>query len=153
ITAILLGQTGEDLVGTRSLGADGVPDIHVRLSGVSGTISKILITGLNGIWQMPLNSYGNWLVALVPTPDPSVVDVFFDYYPPISSYTLAITYTDGQSQTVVTTSPTFDFSLSSAGDQSVYAGSSVMNTITGSLLSGSAGQISFSVAGLPSGAT
>src|SRR5215472_11448551 len=50
-------------------------------------------------------------------------------------------------------SQTFDFSLSSAGDQSVYAGSSVMDTITGSLLSGSTGQVSFSVAGLPSGAT
>src|SRR5262249_15677615 len=111
------------------------------------------ITGLNGIWQMPLNSYGNWLVAMVPTSDPSVVDVFFDYYVPISTYTLAITYTDGQSQTLVTTSPAFNFYLSSAGDESVYAGSSVMNTITGSLLSGSTGQISFSVAGLPSGAT
>src|SRR5215467_3043885 len=50
-------------------------------------------------------------------------------------------------------SQTFNFSLSSAGDQSVYAGSSVMDTITGSLLSGSTQQISFSVAGLPSGAT
>src|ERR1700756_5472953 len=47
ITAILLGQTGEDLVGTRTLGADGVPDVHVRLNGVSGTISKIRITGLD----------------------------------------------------------------------------------------------------------
>src|SRR5215471_4112811 len=50
-------------------------------------------------------------------------------------------------------SQTFDFSLSSAGDQSVYTGSSVMDTITGTLLSGSTRQISFSVAGLPSGAT
>src|SRR5215471_10032552 len=50
-------------------------------------------------------------------------------------------------------SQTFNFSLSSAGDQSVYAGSSVMDAITGSLLSGSTQQISFSVAGLPSGAT
>src|SRR5215467_8695047 len=48
---------------------------------------------------------------------------------------------------------TFNFSLSNAGDESVYAGSSVTDTITGSLLSGSTQQISFSVAGLPSGAT
>ena len=157
ITATLLGQTGEDVVGKRSLGPDGVPDVHVRLSGVSGTISNIRITGVNGIWEMPLNAQGNWLVATAPTPDPSVVDVFFDYYKPISSYTLAITYTDGQSQTVVTTAPqvptTFNFSLFNTGDKSVNAASSVSNTITATLVSGNSQPIAFSIAGLPSGAT
>src|SRR5712692_2407470 len=104
ITATLLGQTGEDVIGHYALGPNGVPDVHVRLSGVSGTISNIRITGLDGIWEMPLNGWWNWLVATVPTTDPSVVDVFFDYYKPITTYTLAITYTNGQRQTVVTTS-------------------------------------------------
>src|SRR5215467_3712136 len=54
------------------------------------------------------------------------------------------------SSTVQTASP-FDFSLSRAGDTSVKAGSSVTNTIAASLVSGTSQQISFSVAGLPSG--
>src|SRR5207302_646405 len=45
----------------------------------------------------------------------------------------------------------FDFSLSNSGGVSVSAGSSVSNTITANLVSGTSQQISFSIAGLPSG--
>ena len=47
----------------------------------------------------------------------------------------------------------FDFSLSTAGAQSVVRGSSVTNTITATLASGTAQSVTYSVSGLPSGAT
>jgi parallel beta-helix repeat protein len=53
----------------------------------------------------------------------------------------------------LTVTQPFDFSLSNSGDQSVVAGSSVNNTIAAALVSGSSQGVSFSVSGLPSGAT
>ncbi len=50
-------------------------------------------------------------------------------------------------------SPVFDFSLSNSGGISVTQGSSATNTITSTLVSGSSQPVSFSVSGLPSGAT
>jgi hypothetical protein len=47
----------------------------------------------------------------------------------------------------------FDFSLSNSGNKSVTAGSSVTNTISTALVSGSTQPVSYSVAGLPSGST
>ena len=47
----------------------------------------------------------------------------------------------------------FDYSLSNSGDQSVIAGSSVTDTISTTLVSGVSQAVSFSVSGLPSGAT
>ena len=47
----------------------------------------------------------------------------------------------------------FNFSLANSGDKSVIAGSSVTNSISTALVSGSAQAVSFSVSGLPSGAT
>ena len=49
--------------------------------------------------------------------------------------------------------PAFSFSLSNSGDQSVVAGSSVTNSIATTLVSGTSQAVSFSVSGLPSGAT
>jgi len=53
----------------------------------------------------------------------------------------------------LTVTQPFDFSLSNSGNQSVVAGSSVNNTIATALVSGSSQAVSFSVSGLPSGAT
>jgi hypothetical protein len=47
----------------------------------------------------------------------------------------------------------FDFSLSNSGNKSVTAGSSVTNTISAALVSGSTQAVTYSVAGLPSGST
>src|SRR5262249_36390695 len=47
----------------------------------------------------------------------------------------------------------FSFSLSNSGDKSVVAGSSVTNSITTTLGSGSAQAVAFSASGLPAGAT
>ena len=49
--------------------------------------------------------------------------------------------------------PTFDFSLSNGGNKSVTRGGSVTNTLTASLVSGTAQAVSFSISGLPSGVT
>ena len=48
---------------------------------------------------------------------------------------------------------TFDFSLGNSGNVSVAAGASVSNTITATLASGSTQSLSFTVSGLPSGAS
>lgn len=48
---------------------------------------------------------------------------------------------------------TFDFSIANQGPVSVVAGNSVTNNITGTLISGTTQGISFSVSGLPTGAT
>src|SRR5262249_35925023 len=47
----------------------------------------------------------------------------------------------------------FNFSLANTGDKSIVAGSSITNSITTALVSGSSQAVSFSVSGLPSGAT
>ncbi|TMA51589.1 MAG: right-handed parallel beta-helix repeat-containing protein, partial [Deltaproteobacteria bacterium] len=53
----------------------------------------------------------------------------------------------------VSASAVFDFALANGGSQSVTQGASAINTITATLLSGSAQAVSFSASGLPTGAT
>jgi hypothetical protein len=110
ITATLLGQTGEDVVGTMSATPDGVKDVHIKLNGVSGTIKGVRITGLDGIWETPANGK-NWLVAIRPQSNPSVVDLYIDFCnfcKPATSYTIVVTFSDGATQTIqaVSTAPT-----------------------------------------------
>src|SRR3989338_6501259 len=62
--------------------------------------------------------------------------------------------TTSQSATVNVTAPTaFDFTLSNGGNRSVTQGSSVTNSVTATLSSGTAQSTNFSVSGLPTGAT
>src|SRR5262245_62788722 len=49
--------------------------------------------------------------------------------------------------------PTFDFSLTNDGSKSVTPGQSIASTIIATLSSGSSQAVSFSTAGLPTGAT
>jgi len=49
--------------------------------------------------------------------------------------------------------PSFDFSLTNGGNKSVIQGSSLTNTVTATLVSGTSQSVSFSAAGLPTGAT
>src|SRR5262245_56310606 len=53
----------------------------------------------------------------------------------------------------ISPSQPFSFSVSNSGDKSVVAGSSVTNSISTTLTSGSSQAVSFAVSGLPSGAT
>src|SRR5262249_11776952 len=101
IAATLLGQTGEDIAGTTSETPDGIPDVHIRLSGVQRTISGVLISGdSGGTWETPDNGW--WIVAIRPHTDPSLVDLYFDFWQPISAYTVTITFADRTTQTVLT---------------------------------------------------
>jgi hypothetical protein len=59
----------------------------------------------------------------------------------------------GEASASFTINQPFDFSLSDSGDKSVTAGSSVTNAISTALVSGTAQPVTFSVSGLPSGAT
>ena len=101
IAATLLGQTGEDIAGTTSETPDGIPDVQIRLSGVPGTLTQVRITdGSNGIWETPYNGW--WIVAIRPHSDPSLVDLYFNFWQSSSSYTLDLTLTNGTTQTIQT---------------------------------------------------
>jgi hypothetical protein len=54
---------------------------------------------------------------------------------------------------VTVANSTFDFSLATGGARSVVQGASVTNSLTASLLSGTAQTVTFSFSGLPTGAT
>jgi hypothetical protein len=79
---------------------------------------------------------------------------------PTGSWTITVTGVAGSlsrtttfTLTVNAPSPSFDFSLSNGGNKAVVQGQSVTNTITATLVSGTAQSVSFSASGLPSGAT
>jgi len=49
VIATLLGQTGEDIVGTLTQASDGIKDVHVRLTGVPSPLTSVKVTGADGI--------------------------------------------------------------------------------------------------------
>ena len=103
VTATLLGQTGEDITGPYSETPNGIQDVHIRLSGVQSTITRVKITDTGGgIWETPYNNQGNWIVAIRPQTNPSVVDLYFDFWQPSSSYTLNLTFANGSTLTIQT---------------------------------------------------
>src|SRR5438046_10234884 len=65
VTATLLGQTGEDIVGTFTQAPDGINDVHVRLTGVPSPLTSVRGTGAEGIgnWQTPKQA--NWCLAAI----------------------------------------------------------------------------------------
>ena len=102
IAATLLGLTGEDIAGSDSETPDGREDVLIRLSGVQGTITRVIITdGSDGIWETPYTGW--WIVAIRPHTDPSLVDLYFNFWQSSSSYTLDLTFTNGTTQTIQTT--------------------------------------------------
>src|SRR5438552_3128947 len=83
VTATLLGQTGEDIVGKFTQAPDGIKDIHIRLTRVPSKIIGARVVGSDGhdFWQTP--SHGaHWLVAIKPQTDPAVVDLYIDFRKP-----------------------------------------------------------------------
>ena len=97
ISAQLLGRTGEDIVRHHELGANGVLDVHIRITGLSGVVKNIRITSEGGIWESPLNGQGNWIVALQGS------EAFVDFYQNDPAYVVTVTYDDGQVRTATTT--------------------------------------------------
>ena len=98
MTATLLGQTGEDVVGMFSEAPDGVKDVRIQLTGVSDAITGVRITGA-GEWASPFNGY-NWIVAIRPQSDLTIVDLYFDFYQPSTTYNVSVTFSDGATQTL-----------------------------------------------------
>ncbi len=104
VVATLLGQTGEDIAGASAEGADGIPDVHIRLTNVPSSITHVIINGeQSGTWETPLACC--WIVAVKPTPDASIVDLYFNFWRDNASYTLNLTFANGASQTVTTIAP------------------------------------------------
>jgi len=58
-----------------------------------GTITGVRFTGgdLGGGWETPFNG-ANWVVATWPQTNPSLVDLYFDFYRPNSFYNLNLTF-------------------------------------------------------------
>src|SRR5436190_727991 len=65
----------------------------------------------------------------------------------------SLSYTTTFTLTVNAATPPFDFSLSNGGNKTVVQGQSASNSITATLVSGTAQTVSFSASGLPAGAT
>jgi hypothetical protein len=100
--ATLLGQTGEDISGTTTEGADGIPDVHILLVGAPAPITHVRIVDDDvGVYETPFNG-ANWIVAIRPQADPSRIDLFFDFWQPTAFFILDLTFANGTMQTVQT---------------------------------------------------
>jgi hypothetical protein len=118
--------------------------VAVATSTVSGTLSPS-----TGILQVAASQYGEYFQGFI--------DEVRIYNRALSNTEIQTIYQQDSvaaSQTVTTsvTQP-FNFALSNSGNKSVVAGSSVTNSIVTALISGSSQAVSFSVSGLPAGAT
>jgi hypothetical protein len=99
--ATYLGRTGEDFSTGSAEGADGVLDEHIKLTNVPAPITHVIANGSNGgVWESPLN--GVWIVVIRPQPDPSIVDLYLNYWSLNAPYTLDLTFANGARQTVQT---------------------------------------------------
>src|SRR5439155_12187098 len=109
-------------------------DAAVATASVSGTLSPSTET-----LQIGASQYGEYFQCLIDE---------------VRVYNRALSATEIQTiyQQVAVTLP-FDYAISNSGDRSVNAGSSVTETISGALVSGASQAVSFSISGLPSGAT
>lgn len=103
VVAVLLKPTGEDIAGASQEGADGIPDEHIMLTGVPAPITRVRISavGGGGTWETPLTD--SWIVAIHPQADPSVVDLYFNYWTTYASYMVDLTFANQTSQSVQTT--------------------------------------------------
>jgi hypothetical protein len=104
VTASQLNMTGEDIAGTQGAGSDGIPDEHIRLTGVTSPIQSVSVYTNDALWTNPLQPK-TWYVAVRPESDPTVVDLYFDLnqYKDYPSFSVALTLANGQSTTIQTT--------------------------------------------------
>ena len=118
--------------------------VAVATSNVSGTLSSDTET-----LQIGGSQFGEYFKGLI--------DEVRVYSRALSDSEIQTIYQQESvetSQTVAAAaSQPFSFSLTNSGDKSVIAGSSVTNSISTTLSSGKSQTVSFSVSGLPAGAT
>ncbi len=80
-----------------------------------------------GVWQTPYTGW--WIVALRQQADPSIVDLFFDFWQSASSYTVALTFANGSSQTIQTSLPVASAIALTGGSAMVTALSSSVSSM------------------------
>jgi hypothetical protein len=97
------GRTAGDKLNATQVGANGVNDYHIMVSGYKANPVAVLIKsgdGSTGTWAWPFNGL-NWLVLV------NGNRIWFDYYPGAeqTAFTVEFTYEDGSKETAVTTIP------------------------------------------------
>jgi hypothetical protein len=80
VTITSLGQDGHDLVGPNaSPGTDGIQDLHLQLSGLSGPVSQITVTAPGGFqWQTAPDQIGAALAEYFPEATSGQGDLFIN---------------------------------------------------------------------------
>ena len=76
----VLGQDGVDLVGPdASQGSDGIQDLHLRLSGLSGTVEEISVQAPGGFqWATSPDPTGAAFAEYFPSSSPGVGDLYLN---------------------------------------------------------------------------
>lgn len=63
LRASFLGVTGEDYVGVENQPSNGVPDWHIRLTGLrSAPVGIRILSSVGGIWISPFDPLGYWTI-------------------------------------------------------------------------------------------
>ncbi len=109
VTATSFGTTENvNYVGKQQSSAspspDGTPDVHIRLSNVPKALKKVTITseGDVGKWEWPDNGQ-NWFVERRPNNGPGQVELYIEFWKPIATYKVELTYTDNTTEPPVLT--------------------------------------------------
>jgi hypothetical protein len=97
--ASFLGVTGEDFAGTSSvIGANGVPDWHIRLQGLRSSVVRVQITSSSGgVWESPYNGW-SWLVYIREDGSGNA-DLFFEPWN-TAAFHVKVWYSDGSTAEV-----------------------------------------------------
>ncbi len=87
---------GSDVVGETTLGADGIPDWHIRFEGLMERPTRIIIENASGgRWENPQNPFGNWIIAIAPGTAPYSGDFAFKPYLNPEGFKVTFTFASG----------------------------------------------------------
>lgn len=112
--AIWLGQDGSDFAGRSSAVADGLADIHVRLTGVApGAFPNLVDIRPLGGGRWRTDGQGGGLIVARPGPTADQVDLYFDPYQTDSArpYQIDVTFGNAPAETVWITGGPVDGNL------------------------------------------
>ena len=104
LTARFLGVTGEDFAGMNptSVGANGIPDFHLRLMGLAAVPTDVLIQSMTagsivGTWRL-LPAGGNWLIYLALAGTQG--DAWFEPYGAPESFLVTVRYPNDSTEAI-----------------------------------------------------